>query len=77
MGREIYSTRVEISREEVGASVSVANSGANQLRSMLGLNVQGGGVATDAEVFLPLLLVEEAIPNGLMQWNGKGCAQLK
>jgi len=35
---EIYGNRQEISRADVDASVSASNSGANQLRSMLGLN---------------------------------------
>lgn len=71
---KIYANRVEISRAEVDAAVSVSNSGANQLRSMLGLNVQGNSVKMDAEIFLPLITIEEALPAGLMPWNGKGCS---
>ncbi len=71
---EIYANRVEISRAEVDAAVSVSNSGANQLRSMLGLNVQGSSVKMDAEIFLPLITIDEALPAGLMPWNGKGCS---
>lgn len=74
---KIYASRIEVSRAEVDAAVSVSNSGANQLRSMLGLNVQGSTVKMDAEVFLPLITIEEALPAGLMQWNGKGCAMPK
>jgi len=73
----IYASRIEISRADVDASVSVSNSGANQLRSMLGLNVQGSSVKMDAEVFLPLITIEEALPAGLLSWNGIGCAAPK
>ncbi len=69
----IYASRVEMSREELDASVHASNSGANQLRSMLGLNLQGGSSAMDAEVFLPLITVDEAMPAGLLPWDGKGC----
>lgn len=69
----IYASRVELTREQVDASVTVSNSGANQLRSMLGLNLQGSSVKMDAEIFLPLLQVEEGLPVGFNQWNGKGC----
>jgi len=69
----IYANRVELSREEVDAAVTVSNSGANQLRSMLGLNVQGSTVEMDAEIHLRLLRLEEALPVGQNPWNGKGC----
>ncbi|VAW25900.1 hypothetical protein MNBD_BACTEROID04-1739, partial [hydrothermal vent metagenome] len=68
----IYANRVELSRADVDVAVSVSNSGANQLRSMLGLNLQGSTVKMDAEIFLPLLTIEEGLPAGLMPWNGKG-----
>lgn len=68
----IYANRVELSRADVDAAVSVSNSGTNQLRSMLGLNLQGSTVKMDAEIFLPLLTIEEGLPAGLMPWNGKG-----
>ena len=69
----IYGNRVELRREDVDAAVSVTNSGANQLRSMLGLNIQGNSVKMDAEIFLPLITIEEALPAGQFPWNGKGC----
>ena len=72
---QIYGERVEVSREEVDASVHASNSGANQLRSMLGLNLQAGSVSTDAEIFLPLITIDEALPAGLLPWNGKGCTK--
>ena len=70
---KIYGNRVELRREDVDAAVSVTNSGANQLRSMLGLNIQGNSVNMDAEIFLPLITIEEALPAGQFPWNGKGC----
>ncbi|WP_299764268.1 hypothetical protein [uncultured Dokdonia sp.] len=70
---EIYAGRQEVSRAAVDAAVTVPNTGANQLRSIFGLNLQGGAVAMDAEVFLPLITVEEALPAGLYPWNGMGC----
>lgn len=70
---EIYGNRKEISRADVDASVHASNSGANQLRSMLGLNLQAGSTAMDAEIFLPKILIAEAMPAGALPWNGKGC----
>lgn len=70
---EIYADRQEISREEVDAAVTVPNTGANQLRSIFGLNLQGSGVAMDAEIFLPLITIDEALPAGRYPWDGMGC----
>ncbi|CAN0605596.1 unnamed protein product, partial [Ectocarpus sp. 12 AP-2014] len=70
---EIYANRKEISRAAVDAAVTVPNTGANQLRSIFGLNQQGSGVATDAEIFLPLISIDEALPAGKFPWNGMGC----
>ena len=68
-----YASRVEITREEVDASVNASNSGINQLRSMLGLNIQAGGTSLDAEIFLPKIEIEEALPVGGLPWDGAGC----
>lgn len=70
---EIYADRKEISRAVVDAAVTVPNTGANQLRSIFGLNQQGNGVTTDAEIFLPLITIDEALPAGKFPWNGMGC----
>lgn len=70
---EIYASRVEVTREEVDAAVSANNSGANQLRSILGLNLQAAGTSIDAEIFLPKLELDEALPVGSLPWDGKGC----
>ena len=68
----IYASRVEISRAEVDASVSVSNSWSNQVRSMFGLNLQGSTATIDADIFLPLLLIDEALVVGFYPWNDKG-----
>lgn len=70
---QIYASRVEISRAEVDAVVHASNSGANQLRSMMGLNIQAAGTSLDAEVFLPRIEIDEALPVGNLPWAGKGC----
>jgi hypothetical protein len=58
----------------VDAKAKVSNSGANALRSMLGLPLQAGAVAMDANVFLPRLEVDEALPVGLAPYDGHfGC----
>lgn len=69
---KIYAGRSELTREQVDASVTVSNSWSNQVRSMFGLNLQGSDVAMDAEVFLPKMTIDEAIPVGSQAWNGKG-----
>ncbi|MCV6628395.1 MAG: hypothetical protein OIF50_00895 [Flavobacteriaceae bacterium] len=68
----IYGNRKELSRAQVDAAASANNSAANQLRSMLGLNLKGNTVKMDAEIFLPLITIEEALPAGAGPWNGKG-----
>jgi hypothetical protein len=70
---KIYANRTELNRAEVDASVSVSNSDANQIRSMLGLNLRGTDVKMDVEIFLPKLTIDEALPAGQFPWNGKGC----
>lgn len=70
---EIYGNRIEINRATVDAAVSANTSGANQLRSMLGMSLRGNSVKMDAEIFLPLITLEEALPAGILPWNGKGC----
>ena len=70
---KLYFGRVKISREQVDAQVKVSNSGANQLRSILGLPVQGSTVSTDVEVWLHQMKVEDAIQLGMQQYEGVGC----
>ncbi len=72
---EIYAQRVEISRAEVDASARASNNGSNQLRRMLGMPLQGNDVTLDADIFLPQMLIEEALPLGKQKYESKyGCA---
>ncbi|MBM4376737.1 MAG: right-handed parallel beta-helix repeat-containing protein [Deltaproteobacteria bacterium] len=71
---KLYAARKEVSRAEVDAKAKVSNSGANAIRSMLGLPLQAGGVAMDADTFLPRIQVDEALPAGLAPYDGVfGC----
>lgn len=71
----LYAGRKEISRAAVDASAKASNSGANQLRGMLGLPLQANAVATDADVFLPLMTIDEALPAGEKAYDGLGCTK--
>lgn len=72
----LYAGRTEVSRAGVDAAAKASNSGANQLRSMLGLPVQAGAVKMDAEVWLPLVSLDEALPAGLASYEGGfGCSK--
>ncbi|MCA2977582.1 MAG: right-handed parallel beta-helix repeat-containing protein [Myxococcaceae bacterium] len=70
---KLYADRPEISRAEVDAKAKVSTSGANAIRSMLGLPVQAGDVTLDANVFLPRIQLDEALPVGLAPYDGFGC----
>ena len=74
---KIYADRKEVTREEVDGSVHASNSGANQLRSIFGMNVQVGSTTMDAEIFLPLMKIEEGLPVGILPWDNKGCQKSK
>jgi hypothetical protein len=56
-----YMARNVIDRNIAEAKVSAPNTGANQLRSILGLNVQGGSLGVDSEVWLPRMSLEDAM----------------
>ena len=71
----LYASRKEISRAEVDASSTVSNSTENQVRSILGLNLQGSSVSTDADIWLHQMQVEDAVKLGLNQYNGRGCSK--
>jgi hypothetical protein len=72
----LYAARKEVSRAEVDAKAKVSNSGANAIRSMLGLPLQAGGVALDADTFLPRIQLDEALPAGLSAYEGTfGCSK--
>ncbi|MCA9219682.1 MAG: right-handed parallel beta-helix repeat-containing protein, partial [Planctomycetales bacterium] len=57
----IYAGRKEISRAKVDAAAKVSNSGANQLRGILGLPLQASAVKMDADVWLARLNLDEAM----------------
>ncbi len=70
---KLYFGRVQISREEIDASVTVSNSGANQLRSILGLPLQGSTVSKDVDIWLHEMDLADGIKLGMQQYEGKGC----
>lgn len=57
----LYMARNVIDRNVAEAKVSAANSTANQIRGMLGLNLQGGTLNVDSDVWLPRMTLEEAM----------------
>lgn len=70
----LYAGRKEVSRAAVDAKAKASNNGANALRGMLGLPLQAGAVADDAEVWLPRLGMDDAIKAGTTKYEGKyGC----
>ncbi len=74
----IFAGRKYVSRADVDAKVSAANSSTNDLRSMLGLPLQGNDVAEQTSVWLHRMHLQDAIKAGLTKYNGKyGCEQPK
>jgi hypothetical protein len=72
----LYANRKEVSRAEVDASAKVSNSDANAVRSILGLPLQAGTVAMDAEIWLHKISVDDAIKAGMQKYEGKyGCSK--
>ncbi len=70
----LYAGRKEISRAEVDAKAKAANSGANQIRSMLGLPLQANAVNVDVDVWLPRMQLADALAVGKQAYEGKyGC----
>ena len=70
----IFANRKYVSRADVDAKVSAANSSTNDLRSMLGLSLQGNDVAEQTDVWLHRIKLDDAIKAGLSKYNGKyGC----
>jgi hypothetical protein len=71
---KLYAGRKEVSRAAVDAKAKASNNGANALRGMLGLPLQAGAVADDADVWLPRIAMDDAIKAGLAKYEGKyGC----
>ncbi|MEN0050031.1 MAG: hypothetical protein AAF806_23410 [Bacteroidota bacterium] len=69
----LYFNRQQMSRAEVDAAATVSNSEENQLRSILGLPLQGSTVKMDVDVWLHRMQVEDAIRLGMKNYKGKGC----
>lgn len=70
----IYANRVDISRESVDNAAKVQGGAGNALRGMLGLPLQASAVKMDADIWLPLITVDEAIGAGLAPYSEKyGC----
>ncbi len=72
---EIYFSRKMMSRAALDASVKASNSGANQLRGMLGLPLQAGSTKMDADVWLHKIEVDDAVKVGYKKYAGKGCVK--
>ena len=71
---DLYAGRKEVSRAEVDAKAKAANSGANQIRSMLGLPLQANAVNVDVDVWLPRMQLADALAVGKQAYEGKyGC----
>jgi hypothetical protein len=70
---KLYFGRQKVSRAEVDAAATVSNSGENQLRSILGLPLQGSTVGMDADIWLHQMDLEAAVKLGLKQYEGFGC----
>ncbi len=74
---ELYGSRVIVDREKAEAGVSASNSGANALRSMLGLPLQAGSVKwPQTPVFLNRISIEDAVAAGSKKYKGQyGCSK--
>jgi hypothetical protein len=71
---KLYGSRVLIDRNKAEADIKASATRANQLRSMLGLNLQAGDQDFgEGDVWLPRLSIEDAIKAGSVQYHGAGC----
>ncbi|MFI4897104.1 MAG: hypothetical protein ACIARR_04695 [Phycisphaerales bacterium JB059] len=69
-----YFSRVVVDRNAAEADVKVEDTAENQLRSMLGLPLQGTSLGEYSEVWLPRMTVADAIASGAEQFLGsRGC----
>ncbi len=70
-----YGSRVVVDREKLEADIKATNSGANALRSMLGLPVRAGSVKwPKIDVFMNRISVDDALKAGAKKYKGKyGC----
>lgn len=72
---KLYFGRQKISRAEIDASVTVSNSDANALRSILGLPVRGNDVSKDVDIWLHQMDLADGLKLGIKQYEGKGCVK--
>ncbi len=69
-----YAQRTVIDRNQAEAEVGAKDSRANELRAMLGLNLQGNNIKADSDVWLHRLSLEDAVKAGSTKVSGKyGC----
>ena len=76
MGCQIFRARGHLTGRS-RCLVTVSNSAANQVRSILGLNLRGSTVTADADVWLHEMSLESALMLGMNQYNGRGCQNPK
>lgn len=74
---ENYLNRPTITREALDASVKVSNSGANQVRSILSLPVQGNTSVPNVAIWLHKITLDDALKCGMQQYQGVGCVNPK
>lgn len=71
---KIYAGRKIVTRAQIDSQVSAENSTANDIRSMLGLPLQGNSVASQTDVWLHRMSLEDAMKAGMKKYQGKyGC----
>lgn len=71
---KLYGSRVLVDRNKAEANISASATRANEVRSMLGMNLQAGKVAfPQSPVWLPRLSVNEAVKAGSRRYHGVGC----
>ena len=68
-----YGARVLVDRNKVEASIKATNSGANALRSMLGLPLRAGTIkGVGGDVWLHQMSVDDALGAGTKGYAGRG-----
>jgi hypothetical protein len=71
---KLYGSRVLVDRNKAEANISARSTRANELRGMLGMNLQAGKVAfPQSPVWLPRLSVDDAVKAGSKKYHGVGC----
>lgn len=69
-----YGSRVLVDRNKAEANISASATRANEVRSMLGMNLRAGKASfPQSPVWLPRLSVDEAVKAGTRAYHGVGC----